>query len=207
VQIEVAVRGADQGQEDLQYGSKRMRYAVPLCAERQANQNPAIELQATRLVDGEPVGEAQNMAVGRCSDIEAPLEVGPGDEIELDPEPTFDPDPEPVPEPQPGPEPACDPGSAGLRERYCVPTYDGPDRTFCENLTYTWYATHGTWEPEQSGGPKNPATGELSAVEGTWTAPRNPDVIGDGLDVPVWVVQRDERGGQSWIETCVRVMP
>jgi hypothetical protein len=207
VQIEVAVRGADQGQEDLQYGSKRMRYAVPLCEGREANQNPAIALQATRLEDGEPTGEPIDVAVGRCSDIAAPLEVRAGAEIEFDPEPTFDPDPEPAPEPEPGVEPRCDPGPAGLRERYCVPTYGGDAREFCENLTYTWYATHGTWEPEQSGGPKNAATGELSEVESTWTAPDDRDVIGDGLNVPVWVVQRDERGGQSWVETCVRVLP
>ncbi|MDP9133342.1 MAG: hypothetical protein M3N56_00770, partial [Actinomycetota bacterium] len=53
VQVEVAVRGVDQSQDDLQYGSKRMRYAVPLCEGREANQNPGITtLQATRVMDG-----------------------------------------------------------------------------------------------------------------------------------------------------------
>jgi hypothetical protein len=184
VQVEVAVRGVDQSQDDLQYGSKRMRYAVPLCEGREANQNPGITtLQATRVEDGDPVDEPVDMPVGRCSDIASPLEVGPGTEIEIEPLP---------------PE--------GSRQMYCVPTYGGEERAFTENLVYTWYATHGAWEPEQTGGPRDPA-GNEPPFESTWTAPRNPDVIGDGLDVPVWVVQRDERGGQSWIETCVRVVP
>ncbi|HWN70506.1 MAG TPA: hypothetical protein VNM90_22855 [Haliangium sp.] len=193
VQIEVVVRGADQDTDDLQYGSKRMRFAAPQCQPREANQNPVIDLEVS--VDGaEPVA----MPVGRCVDIEAPLEVGPRAEIELDPEPSFD--------SQADPDAELPPESP--REEYCVPTFSGAPRDpFTENLTYTWYATHGTWELEQTGGPKNPATGKLSPVEGTWTAPGNPDVIGAGLDVPIWVVQRDERGGQSWVETCVRVVP
>jgi hypothetical protein len=179
VQIEVAVRGAGQSQEDLQYGSKRMRYAVPLPEGRQPNQNPGIaSLQAS--VDGaEPVP----LATGRCIDIESPLEVAPGTEIEF----------EPIP-------------AEGSREDYLVLTFDGDTRMFTENLVYTWYATHGSWEAEQTGGPKDVA-GNEPEVESTWTATRNLDVVGTGLDVPVWVVQRDERGGQSWLESCVRVVP
>lgn len=183
VQIEVAVRGVDQGQEDLQYGSKRMRYAVPLPEGRQANQNPGISALQASVNGAEPVP----MPVGRCIDIESPLEVGPGAETNTEIEI------EPVP-------------AEGSREEYLVLTYDGDTRMFTENLVYTWYATHGSWEPEQTGGTKDLA-GNEPEYESTWTAPRNPDVIGAGLDVPVWVVQRDERGGQSWIESCVRVMP
>lgn len=179
VQIEVAVRGADQGQEDLQYGSKRMRYAVPLPEGRQPNQNPGIATLQASVAGAEPV----DMPVGRCVELEAPLEVGPAVEIEI----------EPVP-------------AEGSREDYLVLTFDGDARMFTENLVYTWYATHGAWESEQTGGPKDLA-GNEPEVASTWTTPRNPEVIGDGLDVPIWVVQRDERGGQSWIETCVRVTP
>ena len=179
VQIEVAVRGADQGQEDLQYGTKRMRYAVPVPEGRQPNENPGIaSLQAS--VDGaEPVA----MPIGRCIDVAAPLEVAPDAEIEIEPVPT-----------------------EGSRQEYVVLTFDGDTRMFTENLVYTWYATHGAWEAEQTGGPRDVA-GNEPEVESTWTAPRDGDTVGDGLDVPVWVVQRDERGGQSWIESCVRVVP
>jgi hypothetical protein len=179
VQIEVAVRGADQDQEDLQYGSKRMRYAVPLPEGRQPNQNPAITSLQASVGGAEPV----TMPIGPCVDLESPLEVAPDAEIEI----------EPVP-------------AEGSREDYLVLTFDGDTRMFTENLVYTWYATHGTWESEQTGGPKDLA-GNEPEVESTWTAPRNADTVGDGLDVPVWVVQRDERGGQSWIESCVRVVP
>jgi hypothetical protein len=179
VQIEVAVRGADQGQDDLQYGSKRMRYAVPLCEGREVNQNPGIATLQASVGGAEPAP----MPVGRCIDMASPLEVGPGDEIEIEPIPT-----------------------EGSRQDYCVPTFDGSAREFVENLTYTWYATHGGWELEETGGPRDIVDNEPE-YDSTWTAPRNPDVIGAGLDVPVWVVQRDERGGQSWIESCVRVLP
>ena len=27
------------------------------------------------------------------------------------------------------------------------------------------------------------------------------------LDVPLWIIQRDERGGTAWFESCVRVIP
>jgi hypothetical protein len=195
VQIEVVVRGADQGQDDLQYGSKRMRYAVPLCEDRQANRNPGIVTLQASVGGAEPAP----MPVGRCIDMASPLVVGPGDEIELEPiELELEHDDEP------------DDGNmrkpSGSREKYCVPTFDGGSENFIENLTYTWYATHGGWEPEETGGPRDIADNEPE-YQSTWTAPRNPDVIGAGLDVPVWVVQRDERGGQSWIESCVRVLP
>ena len=179
VQIEIAVRGADQGQDDLQYGSKRMRYAVPLCEGREPNQNPGIASLQARVDGAEPVA----MPVGRCVDMAAPLQVGPGAAVEIEPVPT-----------------------EGARQDSCVPTFDGGARAFTENLTYTWYATHGSWELEKTGGPRDIADNEPE-YDSTWTAPRNPDVIGAGVDVPVWVVQRDERGGQSWIESCVRVRP
>lgn len=180
VQVELAVRGADQGPEDLQFGSKRVRYALPLPEGRVANNNPAIEsLQAT-------VGEDEDafpMPRGRCIDIDAPPEVAPGTEIEFEPVPV-----------------------EGSREDYLVLTFDGRTRMFTENLVYTWYATHGAWEPEQTGGPKDVA-GNDPDPKSVWTAPRNRDTIGDGLDVPIWLVQRDERGGQTWFESCVRVVP
>ena len=180
VQVELAVRGVDQGQEDLQFGSKRVRYALPLPEGREANQNPA--LQALQATVGEDE-EATPMPVGRCIDVDAPLVVEPGTEIEF----------EPIP-------------AEGSREEYLVLTFDGRTRMFTENLVYTWYATHGSGELEQTGGPKDIA-GNDPDPKSVWTAPRNPDRVGDGIDVPIWVVQRDERGGQSWFETCVRVMP
>jgi hypothetical protein len=189
VQVELAVRGVGQGPEDLQYGSKRVRYALPLPEGRVANNNPAIQaLYATvdpdEDDDDDDDEDGVEMPQGRCIDVDAPLVVAPGTEIEF----------EPVP-------------ADGSFETYDVPTFDGRTRRFTENLVYTWYATHTAWEPEQTGGPRNVATGQPAVPSSVWTAPRNPDTIGDGLDVPIWVVQRDERGGQSWFESCVRVVP
>lgn len=188
VQVELAVRGVGQGPEDLQYGSKRVRYALPLPEDRVANNNPAIQaLYATVDPDDGPDDgpdeEGVEMPQGRCIDVAAPLVVAPGTEIEF----------EPV-------------AAEGSREEYEVLTFDGRTRMFTENLVYTWYATYNVWEPEQTGGPKDPA-GNDPDIKSVWTAPRNRDTIGDGLDVPIWVVQRDERGGQSWFESCVRVVP
>jgi len=43
-------------------------------------------------------------------------------------------------------------------------------------------------------------------LDTSWTAPPA-SKIGDGKDVPFYIVQRDERGGQAWYETCVLVHP
>lgn len=179
VQVELAVRGDGQGQDDLQYGIKRARFALPVPEDRVANQNPGIDTLQASTDGGEPVA----LAEGRCVDLDAPLEIAPGAELEI--------------------EPVATPGS---REEYPVITFDGEVRRFTENLVYTWYATHGSWSREQSGGPRDLA-GNEPPVDSTWTAPSSRDVIGGGLDVPIWVVQRDERGGQTWRRTCVRVVP
>ena len=183
VQVHLAVRGADAAEDTTQHAAKRMRYALPLPAERVANTNPWIDtLQALVGDTGEPVA----MPAGRCGDAEPgiePLVVEPGAVIEFDPI-----------------------EAEGVREEYVVPTFDGDVRMFTENLTYAWYATHGRWQREVSGGPKDLA-GNVPPLDSEWTAPDDPDEIGDGLDVPIWVVQRDERGGLSWRETCVRVEP
>lgn len=179
VQVELAVRGEGQRQEDLQYGIKRARFALPVPEGRVANQNPVME--ALQIVEG-TLGPMV-MVEGRCTDITRPLVVPPGAELEI--------------------RPAVNPA---VREEYTVITFDGETRTFTENLVYTWYATHGSWSWEETGGPRDLAGNEPS-VASTWTAPANLDLIGNGLDVLIWVVQRDERGGQSWTQTCVLVVP
>lgn len=183
IQVHLSVRGADAAEDTTQHAAKRMRYALPLPAARVANTNPWIDdLQA--LVDG--TGEIVSMPAGRCGDVEPgiePLVVGPGAVIEF----------EPV-------------EAEGVREDYVVPTFDGDERMFTENLTYSWYATHGSWQRQVSGGPKDIA-GNEPPLDSEWTAPDDPAELGDGLDVSIWVVQRDERGGLYWRETCVHVAP
>jgi hypothetical protein len=83
------------------------------------------------------------------------------------------------------------------REPYVLPTYNGGSRSFVENIQYNWYSTSGEWDRESSGGDEGPS-GE-PPIDTTWTAPKA------AQQVPVWVVMRDERGGQAWFEYCVVV--
>ncbi len=198
VQIELAVRGLEEPDERIQYASKRARFALPLPPERVANQNPTlVELQAQRLPEpGSPIAADPAPRAAptlRCADAspsapsdppadDAPLVVGPGDTIDFIPIETD-----------------------GAREDYLVPTFDGGARMFTENLTYAWYATDGNWQREVSGGPKDFA-GNQPPLSSEWTAPEI-DQVGDGLLVQIWLIQRDERGGQSARETCVWVTP
>ncbi len=119
---------------------------------------------------------AAMLAPGRCADpATLPLVVTPAQRIELLPV-----------EPE------------GVRETYVLPTFDGDVRTITENLRYSFFATAGGWTSGQTGGPID-AFGNVPTLESTWAAPQ------DAGDVSLWIVQRDERGGLSWQEFCVRV--
>ena len=48
--------------------------------------------------------------------------------------------------------------------------------------------------------------GNPAPLNSTWTAP-DASEISQPLDVSLWIVQRDERYGVHWYETCVRVSP
>lgn len=86
----------------------------------------------------------------------------------------------------------------GVREDYLLPTFDGDVREITENLSYIWFATGGNFVPGESGGPID-AFGNEPPLYTRWTTPAEP-----GLH-RLWVVQRDERGGQSWAEYCFDV--
>lgn len=173
VQIEFSVRPAGTPIENAQYGAKRVVYSLDFPRGKQANQNPGLMALARETPDG---GE-EPLTQGRCGDI-VPHVVGPSNGVVI--------------VPQEAPE---------ARELYVVPTFDGGERSFTENLTYRWYATAGKLGPETTGGPKDVA-GNEPPLDTEWTAPASID--GSAL-VNLWVVQRDERGGLSWYETCVRV--
>jgi len=86
------------------------------------------------------------------------------------------------------------------RESYVLPTFDGGERQFVENIVYAWFAGAGEWLLETTGGPVDPF-GNAPPLESTWTAP---DELGRGGSVDIWVVARDERGGAVWSSICVR---
>jgi hypothetical protein len=128
------------------------------------------------------IGEiyADGLPAGRCIGAAGPQVVAPGQEIEL----------EPI-EPE------------GVREDYVLPTFDGTVQELTENLRYSWFATAGEFEKEQTGGAIDPF-GNVPTLENKWTAPALEDVPAEGL-VRMWVVQRDERGGAFWTKRCFLV--
>lgn len=179
IQVELRVEPEDGSEEPI-YAFKRVRYSPQLPAERTANLNPsASRFIGLREPDGVR-GQDFDMPIGRCGEVE-PILVAPGERLTVLPD-----------------EPS------GVREKYVVPTFDGGQRSFTENLTYQWHATEGDWSPFTSGGEIDVA-GNEPPIDSSWRAPDDPILIGDGIDVRMWLVQRDERGGQAWYETCVRV--
>jgi hypothetical protein len=182
VQIDLEVRPEGGGSDEAIYGFKRVLYSPQLPAERVANTNPTV----TRFIGlRTPTGERGldfDAPLGRCGEIE-PFVVAPGERVALLPD-----------------------EAADARELYVVPTFDGGTRHFTENITYQWHATDGEWSPFESGGTIDVA-GNEPTLDATWRAPSGRERVGDGLDVRIWIVQRDERGGQTWYESCARVVP
>lgn len=88
------------------------------------------------------------------------------------------------------------------REMYVVPTLDGRTAMLTETLTYQWLASHGSWSDETTGGGHD-ILGNVSLLGSDWRAP----AVDRELLVSIWMIQRDERYGVSWFETCILVVP
>ncbi|MGE0867480.1 MAG: hypothetical protein AB7P03_02880 [Kofleriaceae bacterium] len=164
-----------------QYAAKALRVAPRIPAERMANENPTLD-RLDVVFDGSADDTAMPLPLGRCQDQAAPFTVAPGQRLKLIPiEPT------------------------AAREPYVVPTLDGSSRMFTESLTYQWLAGRGGFSSGSTGGPRD-ISGNPAPLFTKWRAPAAEDLAGV-TDVPLWVVQRDERLGARWYESCVRVMP
>jgi hypothetical protein len=182
VQVELVVTPDGGGDDDAVWGFKRVRYSPQLPAERVANRNPSLEgITGARSATGERERDFE-VPLGRCGEV-APFLVAPGEEIVMLPR-----------------------EAAGAREDYLLPTFEGGSRRYTENLTYQWHASAGDWTRFETGGELDPV-GNAPPLDTRWTAPDDPEEIGDGIDVRMWIVQRDERGGQAWVESCARVVP
>jgi hypothetical protein len=123
-----------------------------------------------------------SLPAGRCQDpATAPLVVAPGGEIELMPLATED-----------------------SEETFVLPTEDGGVREFTESIEWSWYVTAGSLSDGDTGG-SNPIDRD-PPDENHWTAPEG-DALAELPDgrVTLWLVQRDRRGGMSWIERCLLV--
>lgn len=176
----VALRVGAEGappEDDLLAG-KTLRITPKIPASRTANTNPTV-MHFDAAKDGV---DPQPMPMGRCVDQVAPLELVPTQRVRITP---------------------VEPAEA--RETYVVPTLDGEERTFTESLTYQWLAGAGSINGG-SGGPRDPTTGNPAPLFSDFRAPPADEL--DGVtDIPIWIVQRDERLGAAWYETCVRVRP
>jgi hypothetical protein len=179
IQIELIVFPAGESIASGEYAIKRLLLSPELPPGRVANENPSLDDLMIEIEDGNEPSMPLAMPLGRCNDVE-PYVLAAGETINFVPV-----------------------ESEGARQEYVLPTFEGGVRTFTENLTYSWYATAGRWQREISGGPRDVA-GNDPPLDSEWHAPENLDAP---EDVRFWVVQRDERGGLSWYETCVSVQP
>ncbi|HVV82755.1 MAG TPA: hypothetical protein VHE35_06725 [Kofleriaceae bacterium] len=174
----------DGAPDQAVYGAKAARFSAKLPAERVANSNPTLDRIDVDLPAG---GDPVPLPLGRCVDQPSPLSISVGQRIHLTPvEPP------------------------GARETYVVPTFEGGSRTFTENLRYQWLAGDGDWTRASTGGTRD-AAGNEPPLDTEWKTPTAAQLADRGislpLDVPLWVIQRDERGGAAWFESCIRVVP
>jgi hypothetical protein len=95
----------------------------------------------------------------------------------------------------------------GAREMYAVVKLDGTFETFTESLTYQWIAGAGKFSDGTTGGTRDPF-GNTPPLFSDWTAPNAKDLDnGMTTDVPIWIIDRDERLGATMYESCIRVTP
>jgi hypothetical protein len=179
IMVEMVVYPQGATPDEAIYAAKGVRFGQTLPAGRTPNQNPTLtEIDVARMDGSKGV-----LPLGRCIDQMAPLDVAAGETIDLTPlEPP------------------------GARETYVVPTFDGGSQTITENLSYDWFAGAGKFSDGSTGGPID-AFGNMPPLDSKWTAPTDPKDVGNGVDLSLYIVQRDERLGEAWYESCVHVHP
>jgi hypothetical protein len=171
--------GGEDGDRNLdQYATKIVRVAPRIPANRNANTNPQIFNVDARFGTR---GEIP-LRLDRCADNPTPLEIPAGTRLQLSP---------------------LEPG--GVREVYVVPTLDGRSQTFTESLTYQWVASAGGFSNGSTGGPRDPF-GNPAPLATELVAPDGNELSGP-TDISLWIIQRDERLGVHWYQSCVRVAP
>lgn len=181
--VELRLAGEDFDPTLDLFAFKQLRVSPKIPKERTANTDPYLQ-------PGEPLDASVDGAtflplpMGRCVDQPAPLVVMTGQKVRLAPI-----------------------EGAGTRETYVVPTLDGKSQMFTEALTYQWIASGGGFSAGSTGG-KRDAFGNSPPLFTDWKAPAMSELVGAGPhDFAIWVIQRDERYGAHWYETCIRVMP
>jgi hypothetical protein len=171
--------GGEDGDPALDlYASKVVQVIPRIEGFETANANPSVN-GFTTSIDGVQTGA---LTIGRCLENPTPLAIPAGARLRITPV-------EPL----------------GARETYIVPTLDGGAQTFTESLTYQWTAGTGGFSDGMTGGPHDLA-GNPAPLFTDYRAPSAGDLTGP-TDVSMWIVQRDERFGVRWYESCLRVVP
>lgn len=184
--VSLRVGGEDADPAEDLWAAKTLRLMPRIPAEVTANTNPTMARLEVQTVDNSTdpstLGDLVVLPFGRCRDVPAGAAyvVAPGARIRLTPV-----------------------ENDTTRETYVVPTTDGMARTFTESPTYQWLATHGNYSGGRTGGTRDPF-GNPAILWTEWVAPGD---IEEPTDVDLWVIQRDERLGLTWYETCVSVVP
>jgi hypothetical protein len=176
--VQLRVGGEDGDRTLDQYASKSVRVAPRIPMTRTANTNPAMA-QLDAALEDQP---GSPLPLTRCPDNPAPPTVAPSTRLRMTP---IEPD--------------------GAREVYVVPTLDGKSQTFTESLTYQWVASAGGFSSGSTGGPRD-ISGNPAPLFTDYRAP-GADEIDGPTDVALWIIQRDERLGETWYEGCLRVVP
>jgi hypothetical protein len=181
VVLQVGGEGEDPALDQIAGKTLRVNPRIP--AEVTANTNPTLDqFDAAPYTEEGRTLDPFPLPMGRCVDQTEPLTLVPTQRVRITP---------------------VEPESA--RETYVVPTIDGVGQTFTESLTYQWLAGAGSYSSGSTGGPRD-ITGNPAPLFTEFRAPRAEDLAGP-TDIPLWIVQRDERLGATWYETCIRVVP
>jgi hypothetical protein len=182
VQVQSKIWPEGNNLDQAIFASKSMRFGIAIPAERTPNRNPSLQAIRVARDSTGPRGRDFDLPIGRCTDIE-PILVSPSERLMLLPM-----------------------EAADTREEYVVPTLDGDVERYSENIRYQFYATAGGFSPFTTGGTRD-IVGNEPTLHSYWRAPSFEDLMGETLNVSLWVIQRDERGGQAWYESCARVVP
>ena len=176
--VSLTVGGEDVDPALDLYAGKSLSVAPRIPMERSANTNPDVAHFEIAIDGGEPLV----LPLGRCIDLADKITVAPRARVRITPI-----------------------ESPTTRETYVVPTVDGQSQQFTEATTYQWTAGAGGFSAGSTGGPRDIA-GNPPPLFTDWRAPDAEDV-GQGVEVPFWFVQRDERLGATWYEACLYVAP
>jgi hypothetical protein len=179
--VEVRVGGVDAPRELDVVGVKQARVSARIPSTKVANHNPTLaDLQ---LALGGVGTSAPNRRCADAGPLGEMFSARSGQTVTLypvEPDTAFPP----------------------AREEFIVPTIDGGFERYTEVLTYQWLGGAGTFVDAVTGGPPD-IFGNQTLLGTDWIAP----AVSGPVNIPIWVIQRDDRFGVSVRETCIRVRP